>query len=95
MGVSYSIGKEDVERVRAVALVLMNYDEPMTIEFGGCPWLVDEDQMFALGCGMLVTLEILEGGNAGNATDEINAACRAFVECADMRERLSRLSGKC
>lgn len=80
MGMDYSIGKADVERARNAARMLMDYDGPMTIEFGGCQWLLKEDQTFALGCGMLVTLEILEGVNVGNVTDAVNAACRAFVE---------------
>lgn len=89
MGMDYSIGKADFERARAVARRLMDYDGPMTIEFGGFTWLLKEDQIFALGCGMLVALEILKGGNVGNAADAVNAACRAYVEYVDIRDRLS------
>lgn len=92
MGVGYSIGKEDVERARDAARMLMDCDGPMTIEFNGCPWLLKEDQTFALGCGMLVALEILSGWEVDDVTDAVNAACRAFVEGADIRDRLS---GKC
>lgn len=91
MGMSYSIGKADVERARAAAQVMIDASDGTLIEFGGGGgdmWQVDASQTLAIGCGMLAALDgIMSDDEAGMIASR---ALRTFVELADMRERLTR-----
>lgn len=89
MGMSYSIGKADVERARAAAQVMLDASDGTLIEFGGGDmWQIDASQTLAIGCGMLSALDgIMSDDEAGVIASK---ALRTFVELADMRERLTR-----
>lgn len=89
MGMSYSIGKADIERARAAAQVMLDASDGTTIEFNGNDmWQIDASQTLAIGCGMLSALDgIMSDDEAGVIASR---ALRTFVELADMRERLTR-----